>query len=99
MQPHAKGRDPGRNTLQSTKLPLTVWLPGIYLLAQGRNGISALELDTRQLNVNDYTVWIPKEELLPAMQEPDRGRKMRGTAQIDDASIGAEQRGGKRSRG
>ncbi len=83
---------------QSTKLPLPLWFLAIYLLAQAKNGISALELG-RQLGVNDNTAWMLKHKLLQAMQERDRGRKLKGSVQIDDGYMGGEKRGGKRGRG
>ena len=83
---------------QSTKLPLSTWFLAIYLLAQSKNGLSALALG-RQLGVNNNTAWLLKHKLLQAMQERDRGRKLRGTVQLDDAYIGGERRGGKRGRG
>ena len=83
---------------QSTKLPLTIWFLAIYLLAQAKNGISALELG-RQLGVNNNTAWLLKHKLQQAMLERDRGRKISGTVQIDDAYVGGQRRGGKRGRG
>ena len=83
---------------QSTKLPLTTWFLAIYLLAQAKNGISALELG-RLLGVNNNTAWLLKHKLLQAMRERDLGRKLRGTVQIDDAYMGGKKRGGKRGRG
>ncbi len=39
--------------------------------------MSALELG-RQLAVNNNTAWLLKHKLIQAMQERDRGRKLRG---------------------
>ena len=83
---------------QSTKLPLTTWFLAIYPLAQAKNGVSALQLG-RHLGVNNNTAWLLKHTLPQAMRDRDRGRKLRGTVQIDDAYIGGERRGGKRGRG
>ena len=59
---------------QSTKLPLSTWFLDIYLLADVKNGISALELG-RQQGVSNNTVWLFKHKLVQAMRERDRGGK------------------------
>ena len=79
---------------QSTKLPLTTWFLAIYLLSQTRNGISALEIG-RMLGVNNNTAWRLKHKLMKARRERDQGRRLAGTAQVDDAYLGGENRAGR----
>ncbi|RDH90932.1 MAG: IS1595 family transposase [endosymbiont of Lamellibrachia luymesi] len=81
-----------------TKLPLTIWFLGIYLLTQPKNGISALELK-RQLGIGYNAAWRMKHKLLQVMKERDDGKPLSGAIQVDDAYWGGEHNGGKRGRG
>ncbi len=81
-----------------TKLPLTKWLLGIYLLTQSKNGISALEL-SRQLGISYNSAWLMKHKLMQAMLEREQGRSLEGVIQMDDAYWGGRRRGYKRGRG
>ncbi len=81
-----------------TKLPLTKWLLGIYLLTQSKNGISALEM-SRQLGICYNSAWLLKHKLMQAMLEREQGRLLDGVIQMDDAYWGGRRRGYKRGRG
>lgn len=81
-----------------TKLPLTKWLLGIYLLTQSKNGISAMDL-ARQLGVCYNSAWLMKHKLMQTMLEREQGRKLEGVIQMDDAYWGGRRRGYKRGRG
>lgn len=81
-----------------TKLPLTKWLLGIYLLTQSKNGISALEM-SRQLGICYNSAWLMKHKLMQAMLEREQGRSLDGVIQLDDAYWGGRRRGYKRGRG
>ncbi len=81
-----------------TKLPLTTWFLGIYLLTQPKNGISALELK-RQLGIGYNAAWRLKHKLLQVMKERDDSKPLSGAIQVDDAYWGGEHNGGKRGRG
>jgi hypothetical protein len=94
---------------QDTKLPLTTWFAAIYHLAQGKNGISAIELG-RRLGVKRQTAWLIKHKLMRAMaaREADKP-KLEGRVEIPPvplrgpegrlAYLGGERPGGKRGRG
>src|SRR3954462_10605851 len=84
---------------QDTKLPLTAWFVAIYHLAQGKNGISSIELG-RRLGVKRQTAWLIKHKLMRAMgaREADKP-KLAGRVEVDDAYLGGERPGGKRGRG
>ena len=84
--------------LASTKLPLRIWFPAMYLMTQTKNGISALEL-SRQLAVSYNTAWKVKHKLMQVMKERDDTRSLGGWVQLDDAYWGGARRGGKRGRG
>lgn len=83
---------------QSTKLPLTTWFLGMYLLTQTKNGVSALEL-RRQLGITYNAAWRMKHKLMQVMKERDDRHPLAGIIQLDDAYMGGERRGGKRGRG
>ena len=81
-----------------TKLPLTTWFLGMYILTQTKNGVSALEMK-RQLGISYNAAWRMKHKLLQVMKERDDGKPLSGTIQVDDAYWGGERSGGKRGRG
>ena len=55
---------------QDTKLPLTAWFTAIYHLAQGKNGISSIEL-ARRLGVKRQTAWLLKHNETHTHNESD----------------------------
>lgn len=79
--------------LQATKLPLTRWFLGMYLLTQAKNNLSALELK-RHLGVRYKTAWLMKHKLLQVMVEREDSRQLDGRVEIDDAYLGGEASGG-----
>src|SRR3954453_17347833 len=84
---------------QNTKLPLTAWFVAIYHLAQGKNGISSIELG-RRLGVKRQTAWLVKNKLMGGMAAREASKpKLAGRVEIDDAYLGGERTGGKRGRG
>src|SRR4028118_849557 len=84
---------------QDTKLPLATWFAAIYHLAQGKNGISSVELG-RRLGVKQATAWLMKHKLMRAMAGREAGKpKLAGRVEIDDAYLGGERPGGRRGGG
>ena len=84
---------------QDTKLPLATWFAAISHLAQGKNGVSSVELG-RRLGVEQATAWLMKHKLMRAMAEREAGKpKLSGRVEVDDAYLGGERPGGKRGRG
>ena len=84
---------------QDTKLPLTAWFTAIYHLAQGKNGISSIEL-ARRLGVKRQTAWLIKHKLMRAMGVREAAKpKLAGRVEVDDAYLGGQRSGGKRGRG
>jgi hypothetical protein len=70
-----------------------------YHLTQSKNGLSSLEL-ARRLGVSHYTVWKIQHKLMQVMLERDHDKPLTGERiKVDDACIGGERPGGKRSRG
>ena len=84
---------------QDSKLPLATWFAAIYHLAQGKNGISSVELG-RRLGVKQATAWLMKHKLMRAMAEREAAKpRLEGRVEIDDAYLGGERPGGRRGRG
>jgi transposase-like protein len=81
--------------LQGTKLPMRVWFRAMHLLAQGKKGLSNIELG-RRLGISTNAAWRVQHKLMQAMIERDRRYKL-GTAgprvEIDDAYIDGERTG------
>jgi hypothetical protein len=83
--------------LAGTKLPLRVWFLAMFLLAQAKNGLSALEL-SRQLGISYNSAWLMKHKLMQVMKERESTKPLAGWIQLDDAFWGGRRRG-KRGRG
>ena len=83
---------------ESTKLPLTTWFLGIYLVTQNKTGISVMNLH-RQLGISYNAAWRMKHKLMQVMMERDNRKRLSGHVQVDDAYYGGERHGGKRGRG
>src|SRR5215469_1022047 len=83
------------------KLPMRVWFRAMHLLAQGKKGLSNIELG-RRLGISTNAAWRIQHKLMQAMIERDR-RYMLGAAgpriEIDDAYIGGERTGEGTGRG
>ena len=80
----------------ATKVPLCTWFRAMYHLTQSKGGISSIELG-RRLGVTQTTAWKIKHKLMQAMMERDAPKRLTGRIEIDDAYLGGERRGGKRS--
>ena len=77
--------------LQGTKLPMRVWFRAMHLLAQGKKGLSNIELG-RRLGISTNAAWRVQHKLMQAMIERDRRYKLGANGpriEIDDAYIGA----------
>ena len=76
--------------LQVSKLPMRVWFRAMHLLAQGKKGLSNIELG-RRLGISTNAAWRLQHKLMQAMLERDRRHRL-GSAgrrvEIDDAYIG-----------
>ena len=87
--------------LQGTKLPMRAWFRAMHLLAQGKKGLSNIELG-RRLGISTNAAWRVQHKLMQAMIERDR-RYTLGAAgprvEIDDAYIGGERTGEGAGRG
>jgi hypothetical protein len=87
--------------LQGTKLPMRVWFRAMHLLAQGKKGLSNIELG-RRLGISTNAAWRVQHKLMQAMIERDRRYKLGAGGpriEIDDAYIGGERTGEGAGRG
>lgn len=82
----------------ATKLPLTKWFLGIYLVTQSKNGISALEMK-RLLGVSYKTAWRMKQKMMHVMLLRNNNLRIGGTVIIDDSYLGGESNRGGTGRG
>jgi transposase-like protein len=82
----------------NTKLPLTKWFQGIYLISQDKKGVSSMELH-RHLGISYNAAWRMKHKLMQVMLERDHEKPLSGVIEVDDAYLGGEHTGGKRGRG
>lgn len=81
-----------------SRLPLTTWLLGMYLLGQSKTNLSALEM-MRHLGVSYPAAGRMKHKLMQAMDQWEGSRKLSQVVQLDDAYLGGERNGGKAGRG
>ncbi len=87
--------------LQGTKLPMRVWFRAMHLLAQGKKGLSNIELG-RRLGISTNAAWRMQHKLMQAMLERNRRYKLGAAGpriEIDDAYIGGERTGEGTGRG
>src|SRR5260370_34968563 len=87
--------------LQGTKLPMRVWFRAMHLLAQGKKGLSNIELG-RRLGISTNAAWRVQHKLMQAMIERDRRYKLGAAGpriEIDHAYICGGRTGGGAGRG
>ena len=87
-----------RTIFDSTKLPLTTWFLGIFLITQDKKGISSMEL-ARHLGLSYNAAWRMKQKLMQVMMERDQQYKLSGFIELDDAYLGGERTECKPGRG
>ena len=74
---------------------MRVWFRAMHLLAQGKKGLSNIELG-RRLGISTNAAWRVQHKLMQAMIERDRRYKLGAAGpriEIDDAYIGGERTG------
>ena len=82
----------------ASKLPLTLWFQGMYLISQDKKGVSAMELH-RHLGISYNAAWLMKQKIMQVMLERDDKKQLSGRIEMDDAYLGGERTGCKRGRG
>ena len=80
---------------------MRVWFRAMHLLAQGKKGLSNIELG-RRLGISTNAAWRVQHKLMQSMIERDRRYKLGAAGpriEIDDAYIGGERTGEGAGRG
>lgn len=71
---------------EDSPLPLSTWLPAVWLVTNAKNGISSCEL-ARALGVTQKTAWFMLHRIRHIM-ETGGFEKMKGTVEADETFIG-----------
>ncbi len=86
---------------ENSALPLTKWLPAVWLLTNAKNGISSCEL-SRSLGISQHSTWFMLHRIREALRNGSLA-KLSGTVESDESWVGGKeanrhisQRGGKR---
>lgn len=83
--------------MHKTRTPLRVWFWAIYLMANDKRGISALQI-SKKLAVSYYVAWTMLHKIRRAMRENDPNRILAGIIQASAFSLGNGPGGDKRGR-
>jgi transposase-like protein len=75
---------------EDSPLPLTKWLPAIWLAANAKNGISSHEL-ARALGITQKSAWFMLQRIRLAMQTGSFA-KLSGIVEVDETYIGGKAR-------
>jgi transposase-like protein len=73
---------------EDSPIPLTKWLPAVWLIASNRNGISSYEI-ARGLGVTQKTAWFMLHRIREMMADEPTD-KLSGTVEVDEAYIGGK---------
>ena len=84
--------------MHKTRTPLRKWFCALYLLANDKRGLSALQL-SKKLEVSYYVAWTMLHKIRRAMKDRDDGYQLQGVIEMDDAFFGGGHGGDKRGRG
>lgn len=71
---------------EDSPLPLTKWLPAVWMISAARNGISSCEL-ARALGVTQKTAWFMLHRIRLAMRS-ETFEKLEGEVEVDETFIG-----------
>ena len=76
---------------QHSKLPMLIWMRGIYLMMMGKRGISALELQ-RQLGIKSYrAALVMLRKIRFALHCRDQHYKLEGVIELDGTQFGRRE--------
>ncbi len=85
--------------MHRTRTPLKKWFWAIYLIADDKRGLSALQL-SKKIKVSYYVAWTILHKIRQAMADRNRLYKLRGVIEVDESFYGGKKEGGdKRGRG
>lgn len=72
---------------EDSPIPLSKWLPAVWLLASAKNGISSYEL-AKAVGVTQKSAWFMLHRIRLAMQAGGFDKPMAGQAEVDETFIG-----------
>ena len=75
---------------EDSPIPLTKWLPAVWLIASAKNGISSYEL-ARALGVTQKSAWFMNHRIRLAMQARP-SRKLSGSVEVDETFVGGKSK-------
>jgi transposase-like protein len=84
--------------MHRTRTPLRIWFWAIYLVANDKRGLSALQL-SKKLEVSYYVAWTMLHKIRRAMGERDDNYHLEGIIEADESFFGGGKGGKKRGRG
>src|SRR6266513_1881676 len=76
---------------EDSPLGLDKWLPTVWMIANGKNGVSSWEIH-RAIGVTQKTAWFMLQRIRLAMQDESGGGKLGGDVEIDETFIGGKAR-------
>lgn len=74
--------------MQESPIPITKWMPAMWLVANDKNGISSCELG-RALGVTQRTAWFMLHRIRKGM-ENELNAKMDGVIEVDETYVGGK---------
>lgn len=84
--------------MHRTRTPLRIWFWAIFLVANDKRGLSALQV-SKKLDVSYYVGWTMLHKIRRAMKERDSAYELRGIIEMDESFFGSGAGGDKRGRG
>jgi transposase-like protein len=76
---------------EDSPLPLSKWLPTVWMIANCKNGVSSWEIH-RAIGVTQKTAWFMLQRIRLAMQDESTGGKLSGDVELDETFIGGKAR-------
>lgn len=76
---------------EDSAIPLSKWLPALWLIVNAKNGISSYELH-RALGVTQKTAWFMLHRIRLAMQSGTFTKRFKGEVEVDETYIGGRAR-------
>jgi transposase-like protein len=87
------------SVMHRTRTPLRKWFWAIWLEANDKRGLSALQL-SKKLKVSYYVAWTMLHKIRQAMSDRNELYQLRGIIEVDESFYGGKRQGGdKRGRG
>lgn len=76
---------------EDSPLPLSKWLPAVWLVVNAKNGVSSYEL-ARSLGITQKSAWFVAHRVREAIQRGGGVVRMDGVVEVDESFIGGKAR-------